>query len=87
MKEKSEDLTGDKSLSSILIIDGKKLVYVYIYTQKHTQWIVAAGGGSCNHGKPVKILSLSVIIFQVHFTRVSMSLDTGTHLPTFKGVC
>ena len=86
MKEKSEDLTGDKSLSTILIIDGKKLVYVYIYTQKHTQWILVRGAG-CNHGKPVKILSLSVITFQVHFTRVSMSLDTGTDLPSFKGVC
>ena len=31
-KNLSEDLTGDESLSSILIIDGKKCLYVYIYT-------------------------------------------------------
>ena len=42
-KNLSEDLTDDESLSSILIIDRKKCLYVYIYTQKHTQWIVARG--------------------------------------------
>ena len=40
-------------------------------------------GDFCNHGKPVKILSLSVTTFQVRYTKVSMSLDTGTDLSGF----
>ena len=56
-------------------------VYVYIHIETHT--MDCGEGDFCNHGKPVKILSLSVTTFQVRYTKVSMSLDTGTDLSGF----
>ena len=55
-------------------------MYTYTHTRKHTvDW---GEGDFCNHGKPIRILSLSVTTFQVHFTRVWMSLETHTDLPS-----